>query len=134
MTDLEQAMAKALEYSRKLPYRPGSPHGHLSLDENATKSAFRKCYEVLLAYSTVVAPGHTDLMISPEAIDKVDYVETEQDKAIRLVLELRDTWTSPQKLAVHLALTIAARAIKRGRHFTPEEKLENIRRSMEEYK
>jgi len=53
MTKTEQAMRKALAFSRKLPWRPASPYGHLVLDEEAVKEAFRLCYEALWVYREV---------------------------------------------------------------------------------
>lgn len=44
---IDRALAKALEYSRKVPKRQCSPYGYLDTDYRAIKDAFRLCYEVL---------------------------------------------------------------------------------------
>lgn len=99
----------------------------------ASDGASDRANVIAEALNAAFAPGHTDLMVSPEELD--DWLEKNPPPAdaehyAKLVEEMAELPVWRKIRVARVAFGAAVKTIRRGRHLTDAEKLTNLFRAL----
>lgn len=85
-----------------------------------------------LPYRPMVNYGNGDVRdeLDPDIVDAINEIQRLREISATLVEQMIEQRPWKDKRWSRCALAIAARAIRRGRHLTEEEKFENLMRAM----